>query len=211
MRRYFVYYDAIEETGEIIYVGEGNFARTYKNKKRSGYNEFYTKINNKHQLTRTIFEVDSKEIALEFEAYLIDIFHTWVDDPFCTKYACNIVQNSIEGFKQHSQLSGDKIRNSKKGKKRPPLTPEWKANLSIAGKGRKMSDHTRQLLIESCKKRPPKTQEHRDNLSKSHKNKKLSVEHKLKLKIKALAHYAKKRAQKLLDETNQGVNNEVTP
>jgi hypothetical protein len=87
---FYAYYDTIEETGEVIYCGKGTDYRSsikYQNHIR---NQKYNNIKNKHKILRIRIPTFDEDLALKLENWLIEYYHTWVDDPLCSKYACNI-------------------------------------------------------------------------------------------------------------------------
>jgi len=92
-QQFYAYYDTIEKTGEVIYCGKGNDYRSEPNveaNKRFGYNKFFNKIAKKHKIIRTRLECLDEDLALQFENWLMERYHTWIDDPLATKHACNI-------------------------------------------------------------------------------------------------------------------------
>jgi hypothetical protein len=90
---FFAYYDTIEETGEVVYCGKGTNARSDPNleaHKRGSYNKYFRNIARKHKLVRTRIEMLDQDLALKYENWLMEYYHTWVDDPLATEHACNI-------------------------------------------------------------------------------------------------------------------------
>jgi hypothetical protein len=111
-KEYYAYIDKIKETGEVIYCGKGDQYRSNidLSPKR---NRYYNIIAKNYKLVRERFLVQDEETAFLLEAYLSDIFHTWIDDPFATKHACNIKQCGSGGI-CHSQESNNKVSESLK-------------------------------------------------------------------------------------------------
>jgi hypothetical protein len=132
-QQFYAYCDAIEETGEVIYCGKGTNYRTtlfIRNKK-------YNNIKNKRKLTRTIFPMLDEDLAIEYENWLIEHYHTWVDDPLCSEYACNIDGPGTNGgSKSRSKAVSVQIGLSHIGLKR---TKKQCNNISVAMKGKKKS------------------------------------------------------------------------
>jgi hypothetical protein len=88
IKRYFVYIDRIKNTDVVFYVGEGNEARSSSTRKQ--YRNFhYNQIAKKYGVDRERIEVFNKATALFMEERLIQIYHTFVDDPMANEYACN--------------------------------------------------------------------------------------------------------------------------
>jgi len=114
---FFAYYDAIEETGEVIYCGKGTDFRSDPNveaKNRRSYNKFWRKIARKHKLVRTRIEMLDEDLALKYEDWLMEYYHTWVDDPLHGPHACNIMGPTTGNSRSHSQETIENIRQTQK-------------------------------------------------------------------------------------------------
>jgi hypothetical protein len=148
-QQFYAYYDTIEETGEIIYCGKGTKYRSnidispLRNKK-------YNNIQKNHKIIRTRIPTLDEDLALKLEDWLMEYYHTWVDDPLATEHACNIDgPGTNNGCKSRSQETRNKIGKSQKGIKRSeeikqklkkPKSNEHKRKLRIAQTGKKQPD-----------------------------------------------------------------------
>jgi hypothetical protein len=101
--QFYAYYDTIEETGEVIYCGKGDKDRIRSPKR----NRYYNIIANKYKLVRTVIETLDEDLALKYEDWLMEHYHTWIDDPLATEHACNIDGPSTNagGRKRSKSLS----------------------------------------------------------------------------------------------------------
>jgi hypothetical protein len=152
-QQFYAYYDFIEETGEVIYCGKGteyrsNIKRSYKRNKL--YND-YTK--NK-KVNRVIIPTLDEDLAFKLEDWLMEHYHTWIDDPLATKHACNIDGPGTNlGGKSMAQSSKQKLRE--KALKQVP-----------------MNDEAREKCRQASLRRPPFTQESKNKMSESAKKRK---------------------------------------
>lgn len=140
MDEFFSYYDAIEETSEVIYCGKGNNGRI-KSMKR---NRYYNNVANKHKLVRTVIPMLDEDLALKYEDWLMEYYHTWIDDPLATKHACNIDgPNTNNGGRSCSKESAIKIGKSNTGKHSPK---KGKTNIEFYGE-----DIAREIALKKSK------------------------------------------------------------
>jgi len=141
-QQFYAYYDTIEETGEVIYCGKGTEKRSDPNKKHFR-NSKYNKIKNKHKIIRTRIPTLDEDLALELEDWLMEHYHTWVDDLLCSEYACNINGPGTNGGnKSLSKETRNKISQKNRGKKHIGVkhTKETCELYSKIRKGRKCSE-----------------------------------------------------------------------
>src|SRR6185312_2260431 len=107
-------------------------------------------------------------------------------DPIKYKEYCENISKGNIGKKQSPETIAKKVNTRKqngsyvskmKGKKRPPRTPEWSKNISIAklcsvpwNKDKKTGplspEHRKSIGISNSKPKPPFTQQHKDNIRK---------------------------------------------
>jgi len=184
MDEYYSYYDAIEETGEVIYCGKGNNDRIQSMKR----NRYYNNIVRKHKLVRTIIPMLDEDLALKYENWLMEYYHTWVDDPNRTEHACNIDGPGTNGgSKTPSKETIEKNRQTNKIKQ------------AGENNGFFNKKHTQETKDKIKAKRALQvfTDEHRQNMSKAHKGKKFSAEARHNMKLAKTTEVIEKTASKL--------------
>jgi hypothetical protein len=189
-QQFYAYYDAIEETGEVIYCGKGTNWRSDVDKSPLR-NSKYNNIQNKHKIIRTRIPTLDEDLALKLEDWLMEHYHTWVDDPIASPAACNIDGPGTNGgCTSRSQETIKKISDKQKGipktqeaclkmKKSAPnkwKNQEYRNNFTQKTTGKKHSPERNKRKSERMQgtKRPKETC---INISKSLKGKKHSLEH----------------------------------
>jgi len=114
---FYAYYDVIAETGEVIYCGKGDQYRSDINKSPKR-NRYYNIIANKHKLIRKRIYVIDEDLALKLEDWLMEHYHTWVDDPQATEHACNIdgpgTNGGAKSASKETRLKQSKVQCGKK-------------------------------------------------------------------------------------------------
>jgi hypothetical protein len=159
-QQFYAYYDTIEETGEVIYCGKGTETRTtyfVRNKK-------YNNLKNRFNLVRTVIPMLDKDLAHKYEDWLMEYYHTWVDDPKAGKYACNIDGPGTNGLYCHrSKEICKQIGDKQRGKKRPPDVVE---KIAKKNRGKKRSESMKRNNSEKLRGRKMK-QESIEKRSKS--------------------------------------------
>jgi hypothetical protein len=107
-KRFFTYLDHKKDDGKIFYVGKGNEYRI------TGFerNQKYKNIVNKYGLYREIIEVETEQLALQLENFLMKEHHTYVDDPLCDEHACNFKTSSDYVRGEYSQEARDNMRKA---------------------------------------------------------------------------------------------------
>lgn len=126
-QKFYTYAHYKADSGEIFYIGKGTKRRAYIPHSRSA---LWESVVEKHGFRVEIIErFDSEQEALDHEVFLIAKFRSLGAD------LCNIT-NGGEGVTSES------------------WTPELRAMLSAAHKGKHISDETRKKMSESAKGRP---------------------------------------------------------
>lgn len=186
-KQYFAYYDAIETTGEVVYCGKGTEDRIKLMKRNKKYNN----IAKKHKLIRTIIPMLDEDLALKYEDWLMEYYHTWVDDPLATEHACNIDGPGTNGgSKSLSQETKNKIRKKLEGQ---VISEETKDKISNSLKGEKNPFFGKKHSVETCYK-----------LSESHRNKKRSKESCDKQSKTMIGHKHSEETKSKISESQKG-------
>lgn len=170
--RYHVYVDRTND-GRPFYVGKGNDVRV-QNMVR---NQMHANVAHKHGINRDIvFSTSDSQKALSEEITMINVLHTFIDDPEYNGIGCNLTP----GGEGHVQRLEERLANSRRVKERwkdpnfrhrviplltgnrTPRNDVWKAahsnKMSGIGNpnfGKRMSNETRAKLSASMKGNVP--------------------------------------------------------
>lgn len=165
MSKFFVYVDlTLEKIPRAFYVGKGNKARVSG---KGSYNELWQHIDKKYGHERiVIYETHSEQDALDVEIATITTLKTrshktdghWGANHTdggegISGYVYSIEQRQRMSIqrkgKKKPQGFGVKISKAQKGLPHKPTSSETKIKISLATRGRKRSEQTKQRISES--------------------------------------------------------------
>jgi hypothetical protein len=133
---FFAYYDSIIIDGNniVIYCGKGTEVRSNNNRKQLRNNKYNRIITKYGKPTRTRVECLDQDLALKLEDWFIQYYHTWIDDPLASEYACNIEgPGTTSKTKSTSEETRAKLRVIRA---KQIITDEHRKNQSIAAYNR---------------------------------------------------------------------------